>query len=535
MGICYSVNKSKRNLNIESELDKIIIISHAYMKNKLVQAKIEEVLPKLLYTQLIEEKSDPIKTRNFFKWINMSTKYKHITFSVDINEVINSFKRQKTEEISTKLNFIDEETNKITFNNNDFSFVKTSLKSYYLKNKNTFENSIIKSPPGVFRWVSWQILCMLPESLDYNYYEKLILDKISKRKKNEINIEIEDTIDDKYNISNKIKSSLFRLLKSVIITDNEIINYKGISYIIGYLLLITDFDEQNIYYFMLSILSKTFSDKFGLRGFYIQDQPLLKVCNTIFQKDLDKFFPELSEHFKEINFPLSCWISFWIQMCYVNVFPNYFLLRVWDYFLVYGISFLLSLGLSIVEYLYEDLINNEIPENILELFKKLNPNLKSSYKKYELLIDYNIEDLISNAIKNYSISNDEINSELQNSYPNYNNNYIYQYKDNDKGETQKENIISESEQTEIDDNLNKNYLNIINSSDVTYSILEENPIENIELSISQKKNFYYLENYYSETSCEEIEDENIYVNEHIKDLISKQSCFNKNSNFNLKK
>ena len=95
MGICCSVSQSTRNIDIESDLDKIIIISHTYMKNKLTQVKIEELLPKLLYTQLIEEKLDPIKTKNFFKWIDMSIKYKHITFSIDINNIINTFKRQK--------------------------------------------------------------------------------------------------------------------------------------------------------------------------------------------------------------------------------------------------------------------------------------------------------------------------------------------------------------------------------------------------------------------------------------------------------
>ena len=542
MGLCCSASQSTRNIDIESDLDKIIIISHTYMKNKLTQVKIEELLPKLLYTQLIEEKLDPLKTKNFFKWIDMSIKYKHITFSIDINNIINTFKRQKNEDTNNLLSSTNDETNKISVNTICFSFVENGLRNYYLKNKATFENSILNSPPGVFRWVSWQILCVLPESRNAHYFEKLVLEKISKKKNNEIAIEIDNTIESKCIISNKIKSCLFRTLKSLIITDQEIILFKGISYIIAYLLIITNFDELNIYYFMISLLSKTFSGKFGLRGFYIQEQPLLKVCDIIFQKNFDKYFPELAEHFIEINFPLSSWILFWIQMCYVNVFPNFLLLRVWDHFLVYGITFLLSLGLSIVEYLYEDLINNDIPENILELFKKLNPNLKSSYKKYEF-IDYNIEDLITNAIKNYPISYDDINSELLNSFPNYNHNYIYQYKDNNlnKGETPNHNLITETEQNEIEENNNKenvttNNLNIIKITDESYSILEENPIENIELSISQKKNFYHSENYYSETtSCEEIEDENIYVNEHIQDLISKQSFLNKNCKFNLKK
>ena len=199
---------------------------------------------------------------------------------------------------------------------------------------------------------------------------------------------------------NGIKSSLFRLLKSLRLIDHEIMELKEISYILGFLLIISDIDELNVFYFMIALLSKTFSDNFGIRGFYLRDKTLLKACISVFQKNFDKYFPELSEHFLEINFPFSSWISFWIRMCYINIFPNYLLLKVWDNFLVYGIPFLLNLGLSIVENFYEDLMNNDNPENIVEFFKKLNPNLQSNYKRFEVL-DYNIEDLISNAIKNY--------------------------------------------------------------------------------------------------------------------------------------
>ena len=546
MGICCSVMESTGNIDNESEVDKIIVISHAFMKNKITENQIEPLFPRLLYNQLIEEKSDIIKSRHFFKWISMSINNKQISFSIDINDIINSIKKQKIKENSNNLTDKDnKENNKISLKNIGFSYVENGLRSYYIKNKITFEKRILKSPPWVFRWIGWKILCNLPESKDIQYYEKLVLNKISKRKINEINLEIKDILDEKCIISYKIKPSLFRLLKSLIILDNEIIFFKGISYIIAYLLIITDIDEFNIFYFIISLLSKTFSDKYILRGLYIQEQPLLNACNSIFQKNLDKYFPELAEHFQEINFPLSSWISFWIQMCYVNVFPHYILLRIWDYFLVKGIYFLLSLGLSIVEYLYEDLINNDNPQNILEIFKKLNPNIKSSYKRFET-IDYNIEDLICNAIKNYPITNDEINSELQILFHNYNNNYIYQYKDSntqtklkkeelDEKEKLEKKLLTEIEQTETTENLYNNTttqktLNIINSSTFSYNILEENQIENIELSISQnKKN---SDNYDSENSCEEIEDENIYINEHIKDLMSKQTCHNKNSNLN---
>ena len=538
MGICCSAFQSSRNIDNVHDLDKIIILSHAFMKDKLNEEQIKEYFSSLLLTQLTEEKLDEIKTRRFFKWIDMSTTSKQIPLSIDINHIINLFKKQKSEE----KNKLGEETPKeIIFKNQGLSYTEDSLRNYYLKNKITFERRVIKAPPGVFRWLSWMIICKLPQKRDSFYYEKLLVSKIRNKKKFEILLEIESTIESKGSNTNEIKSSLFRLLKSLIIIDHEIIFLKGISYILAYLLIITDIDELNIYYFMVSLLSKTFSDKFGLRGLYIKDQPLLKACISVFQKNLNKYFPELSEHFQEINLSIYSWISLWIQMCYINVFPNYLLLRVWDYFLIHGISFLLNLGLSIIEYFYEDLINNDKPEEILEFFKKLNPNLKSSYKIMGTL-DYNIEDLISNSIKNYTISNDEIERELLILYPNYKKfNIKYEYKDNNhkreslssldyKNQEIYNKYISEYKQTENDDDTNSNYYSLMDISSDYCNILEENNNENIELSISQNNRYYEI--CYTESSCEEIEieDENNYINEHIKDLINKQTLSNNKSN-----
>lgn len=535
MGMCNSVMPQTRNIDIIHELDKNIILVHSFMKNKLNNEQIQHYFSSLLYYQLLEEKSDEIKTRRFYKWIDMSTKSQKLLFSVETNQIINSLERQKKEEK-------DQIKHKIYFKNKRISYTENGLRFYYNKNKNTFENRVMKGPPGIFRWISWIIISKLPDKRSHHYYEKLVNNKITKKKKIEILSAIEDTIEEKGFMVNEIKASLFRLLKSLNAIDHEIVFIRSITYILGYLLIISNNDELNIYYFMISLLSKTFSDKFGIRSFYTQDQTLLVACNSVFKKYLKKYFPELSEHFAKIKLPFYSWISLWIQMIYINVFPNYLVQRVWDHFLIYGISFLLSLGLSIVEYFYEDLINCDSQEEILEFFKKLNPNLKSSYKRIETL-DYNIEELISNALKKYPITNEEINSKLKNLFSNYNNNYKYIYKDkNEKNiirkskslneqssDTLSYNLDTNSEEIEQNDNkYNLHASSLCSLSNNTYNILEENINENITLSISQNNGFSEL--YYEDDSSEEIEDEDIYIDEHIKDLMNKQTCLNRKFN-----
>lgn len=546
MGMCNSVIPQTRNIDSIHELDKNIILAHSFMKNKSNNEQIQYYFSSLLYYQLLEEKSDEIKTRRFYKWIDMSISSQKLLNSVDINQIINSLKRQKKEKKYREEKVGDSQSiYKISFKNKRISYTEIGLRHYYNKNKTSFENRVLKGPPGIFRWISWIIISKLPDKRSHFYYEKLVNNKITKKKNIEILSAIEDTIEEKGFMVNEIKASLFRLLKALNNIDHEIIFIKSITYILGYLLIISNNDELNIYYFMISLLSKTFSDKFGIRSFYTQDQTLLVASNSIFNKYLKKYFPELSEHFAKIKLHVYSWISLWIQMIYINVFPNYLVLRIWDHFLIHGISFLLSLGLSIVEYFYEDLINCNTKKEILEFFKKLNPNLKSSYKRIETL-DYNIEELISNALKKYPITNEEIYSKLKSLVSNYNNNYKYIYKDKTekniirKSKSLKEQLndtlsyyldTDSGENKQNDNKYNLNTSSLCSLSNNTYNILEENINENITLSISQNNGFSEL--YYEDDSSEEIEDEDIYIDEHIKDLMNKQTCLNRK--FNLAK
>jgi len=546
MGMCNSVIPQTRNIDSIHELDKNIILAHSFMKNKSNNEQIQYYFSSLLYYQLLEEKSDEIKTRRFYKWIDMSISSQKLLNSVDINQIINSLKRQKKEKKYREEKVGDSQSiYKISFKNKRISYTEIGLRHYYNKNKTSFENRVLKGPPGIFRWISWIIISKLPDKRSHFYYEKLVNNKITKKKNIEILSAIEDTIEEKGFMVNEIKASLFRLLKALNNIDHEIIFIKSITYILGYLLIISNNDELNIYYFMISLLSKTFSDKFGIRSFYTQDQTLLVASNSIFNKYLKKYFPELSEHFAKIKLHVYSWISLWIQMIYINVFPNYLVLRIWDHFLIHGISFLLSLGLSIVEYFYEDLINCNTKKEILEFFKKLNPNLKSSYKRIETL-DYNIEELISNALKKYPITNEEIYSKLKSLFSNYNNNYKYIYKDKTekniirKSKSLKEQLndtlsyyldTDSGENKQNDNQYNLNTSSLCSLSNNTYNILEENINENITLSISQNNGFSEI--YYEDDSSEEIEDEDIYIDEHIKDLMNKQTCLNRK--FNLAK
>ena len=543
MGICGSMISPEKNIDTENELDKIIILSNAFMKDRLTKDKLKGFLYSLLYYQTLSEKLDFVKSRRFTKWLEMSSIFKTFSFSHDIMSIINSLQKNIENNDKNK-----KENNYITYDifykkgTKEVSFTEIGLRNFYYKNKEKFESRILKSPPGVFRWCSWMIESNIKENRSFSLYEKITKIKIKKKMHNEILSIIEDTIKEKCEKPKLIKSCLFRLLKSMIILAPDIYYLKEISYILTFLIVISNFDEVNIFYLITSLLSFDENNKYCLRGFYTKEKPLAKICVKIFEKNFEDLFPDLKEHFKLINFEYNTFIDSWIRICFVNIFPNILVLRIWDYFLVNGISFFISLSLSIIENFYEDLMNLSSKQEILNFINGLNPDKYSLYPK----IIFNIEEIIYNAEKNFKITNEEIFSELKNDYPNYDIEFKYKFENfneqNIKSSHDNESKDSIDERLSTIDrfgsihslsssNNNNCYTHLNSLIKKGFSDLEENLNENIELSISQKNRFGET-NFSFENSFEEIEDEsNYHLHEHIKDLINKQEDANLNSNY----
>ena len=536
MGICGSIILSEKNMKKENDIDKIILIMNSFIKDRLSTEKIKPFLSDLLYYQIILEKSDFVKSNRFIKWLQMSSILKTFPFYNDINLIMNSFERK--EEIKNE----KEKNNYIKYDifykkgMKEISNTEIGLRNYFIKRKSKFESRMLKSPPSVFRWCSWLILSKTNINREYIYYEKIIEMKINKKSYIEIVNITEDIIKEKCNNSNLIKSCLFRLIKSIIVIDPDIFYLKEIAYILTFLIIVSNFDEINIFYMMISLLSGNEDKKFGLKGFFIKGKPLLNISYKIFEKNFKNLFPELNEHLIQSHIEIKSIIENWIQICYINIFSIINIVRIWDFFLLKGISFLINLCLSLIENFYEDLMNLKSEQDLLIFLKKLNSD------KYNINseIDFNIEEILSIANKKYKFSNEEIYNELIMSYPDYKYEFEYDYKNineiNIKILNNKESINEKLSTINIyyssNNNLNNNcYSRLDSLINNGYINLEENNNDNIELSISQK-NIFGEDNCLSENSFEDIEDENNYnLHEHMKDLKSKQEYLSLNKNY----
>lgn len=477
-----------------SELDRTIFLGNEFMKNTLKEDDIRPFFTTILFDSLTEESSDKVKTRHFFKWFEMATSSSKKILSTLNNDLIKqSFKDKAAEEAPEHFNI-----NEIPNLPQEISFAEQGLRNYFANSPLHFESRVLKGPPCVFRWTAWMVMSGLPINRPAIYYQNLLSYELPEEAEVQIQKDLTRTLDEDYFMINEVKSSMYRVLKALTILDKEMSYVQGINYIVGYLLVISNRNEIDTFYFMMCLFSTTFANKFGMRGFYLSGFPLQEACNSVFEKRFNALFPDLKRHFDNVGMVPQLWVAPWMQMIFVNYFPNDVLLRIWDCFFIYGIPFLISFCLSVTEHLKTNLLSQKDLPEIQNLFKDLNPTTKLEADD----LDYDIEELITNALNKYKITLKDIEDELRSKGGNYTFEYKYEYKKIKPYYAAFTNI-----NTNI--NTNTNYHSNKNNYNSNYNFMN--------------KGLTYDNYNKTDESCEDIEDENINDNEnsHIQDLIRK--------------
>ena len=429
MGICYAekarLTKKEFSGELYSNFDKIIFLQKIFMENNITKEEISPFFTEIIFDQILEEKINKTKYNRFYKWIDKAFfPYNKLLISLKKESILKSLNIEKNKILKKQIENEENSTySEIPNFSQDISISEQGLRNYYFSNQLHFENRIIKSPPASFRWISWIISSGVPISRPAVYYTNLLTYDLPDDVEEQIQKDIcRTTRNDDTNYKEKT-SSLYRILRAIATLDKDLGYTQGMNFLVYYLLNISNRSEIDVFYLLMSIFSRTFSKKFGMRGFFIEGFPLLYCCTDIFDKKLNIFFPEIHKHIKKLNLENFFWISFWMQQIYTLIFPKEILLRIWDYFFVYGINFLISFGVSIVDYFQEQILKiNDIVE-FQEFFKFVNRNGEKNDS-----IEYDIEIILKNSIEKYFINIEEIENEVKNKFPNFNNDFTYDYK-----------------------------------------------------------------------------------------------------------
>ena len=500
-----------------SELDKIIFIEYQYMNDIIKQDDITPYFPQLNFEELEKEKRDRIKKRHFLKWYTMSYANNKNFFETTPMEMI--FKQPDNNGQTEQLD--KEESNNDTVNNtkenkseegflppineDSVSGSEEGLRLYDNTNQSHFESRVVKAPPVAFRWLSWLIVTKVPKKRPKTPYNNLQTYPLPLEIENKIQKMLTKTLEQNHIIVKEIKECMYRILKAIVLLDPEMSYIHGIDLICGLLLVISNENEIDTFYVMISLFSQTFSLKFRMREFFTKRCPMIDIYYKIFLHHVKAKFPKVAEHINKLTLPYLYWIGRWMQMMYVNVFPNEVVLRIWDCLFVYGMSFLISFGLSIVEVIESDFLKITDLIKLGEYFKLFNPDNKSSLT--DMKIKYDIEVMLRRAISKYSIQDKEVENEINKKNPNLNIKIEYYY---DK--------VEPYHQPNISNIQNSNQGTTINSTNIiTQEKKDEKEIintDNNHISTQQE----ILENNSITSEDFEVEEEIEDKEEHFKEL-----------------
>ena len=319
----------------------------------------------------VEHKIERIK-----KWVKMSgysTADKNNKIEKSENIVDNKDKNNKINQKLILSKYVDLKIEEGIFN-------------YYINKSSKFIQRVKKGPPDCFRWCSWCILNILPQDRNNTIYENYTNMNLEKENKDRIIRDIERTFSQQKKDKKELRAmetSLYKILKAYWNLDSEIGYCQGMNLIVGFMLIISNFNERDSFYLLLGIFSNSFKLRkkfeFNIRGLFYEEFPLLNLLNYIFENLLEKNCPNLKEHLEMLGITIDLWIGRWFHTLFTLVLPINWCKRVWDNIFCENIFFLVKFGICFTLMIQEDIIKMEEEEDILNYFKNL--------EKYSLCFD----------------------------------------------------------------------------------------------------------------------------------------------------
>jgi len=158
-----------------------------------------------------------------------------------------------------------------------------------------------------------------------------------------------------YDIKSLGQLQLQNLLYAYAVYDPDCGYCQGMGFI-GALFLMLMTEEEA--FWMLVNLFKT-NGKYQLRGLFIDGLPLLHLRFFQFQKMLDRFLPNVSQHLKKLNISPELYSSKWFITIFCYDFPFETSMRIWDCFLSEGIKCVFRFGLALIKEHEKELLHTD--------------------------------------------------------------------------------------------------------------------------------------------------------------------------------
>ena len=264
--------------------------------------------------------------------------------------------------------------------------IENGLIKFYQTKPSKFIQRIKKGPPDCFRWCSWCILNFLPLDRSNSIYENYTNMALEKENKDRIIRDIERTFPNRKILKKDLRkkeTSLYKVLKAFWNLDKEIGYCQGMNLIVGFMLILSNFNERDTFYLLTSMFSNTTKIgkkyDYNIRGLFYDEFPLLSLLNYIFENLLEHYCPELKEHLESLGITIDLWMGRWFHTIFTLVLPINWCKRIWDNIFSENIFFLVKFGICFSLMIKEDILSMEEEIQVLNYFKK--------YEKYSLCFD----------------------------------------------------------------------------------------------------------------------------------------------------
>ena len=413
----------EKNNNIRKTIDFFqrfkFISSHEYSKNEI--KNIEGHYDKN-FIKDINHSIERIK-----KWVKM-VKFpylyiyeKNCSFSDTSNNKEKNKNEKNINKDSNNENDINKINNKTIFLSNYTDKKIENGLSEFCKNQNSkFLERLKKGPPDCFRWASWCVVNNLSLDRDNLIYDNYTNMTLEKENKDRIIRDIERTFSDR-NIEKKklrkMETSLYKVLKAFWNLDKEVGYCQGMNLLVGFLLILSDFNERDTFFLLVSIFSDTFKIRkkfeYNFRGLFCEEFPLLYFLNSVFELLLEKYIPELKNHLDNLGITIELWMGKWFQTGFTIILPINWCKRLWDNIFAENIFFMVKFGIAFAMLIKDDIMKMDEEVDILDYFKE--------FEKYSLCI----ENVILNGksdVYSIIIKSKQIKIDIEDFINNYENN-----------------------------------------------------------------------------------------------------------------
>ncbi|XP_050269922.1 uncharacterized protein LOC126713988 isoform X1 [Quercus robur] len=147
--------------------------------------------------------------------------------------------------------------------------------------------------------------------------------------------------------------SLYNVLKAYSVFDRDVGYVQGMGFLAALLLLYMS--EEDAFWLLVALLKGAVHAP--MEGLYQVGLPLVQQYLFQFDQLVREYLPKLGEHFTQEMINPSMYASQWFITVFSYSFPFHLALRIWDVFLYEGVKIVFKVGLALLKYCHDDMIN----------------------------------------------------------------------------------------------------------------------------------------------------------------------------------